>query len=126
MSFVGKVVGSVCLGSILLCWCGLSLAADWTLYYEGGEEMHYYDKSSIVRPRKGIVQVSLRTTFSGSQEGRIRRVEMSCSNRMYRDLSDKIDPVTGQLIPEGAGEGYKWTWFPSVSRMDALYDNLCE
>ena len=126
MNTLGKAVGTVFLGSVLLCWSGLSWGADWALYYEDGMEMHHYDKATIERPRKGIIQISIKTTELGTQIGKTRRLEMSCHDHTYRNLSDKVDPITGKLIPEGAESGYKWTWIPMESRMDALYENLCE
>lgn len=126
MATLKRVLGTVCFGCILL-WGGTSsFGADWTLYYEDGLEMNYYDKTSVHKVRPGIVQVAVRATSLQDQAGKVRRLELSCKNHMFRPLSDRVDQATGALIPEGAGEGFKWTWFSMESRMMALYENLCE
>jgi hypothetical protein len=126
MGIMRSVAGIVTLGCILLSGSYAAFGANWTIYYEDGEAMHYYDKDSVQFPRKAIVHVSVKTLLLGAQEGQIKRLEMSCYYHTFRVLSDKVDPVTGQFMPEGAAGGYKWTWFPMNSRMTSLYENLCE
>jgi hypothetical protein len=126
MRTVKKMCRATFFGCMLLCWSGLALSADWAIYYEDGMEMHRYDRSSVERPRKGVVQVVIQTTVLGDQQGLVRRLEMDCTSHSFRNLSGRVDPVTGVFEPQGAAGGYKWTWFPLESRMMALYENLCE
>jgi hypothetical protein len=110
---------------ILLFGSALSYGAQWTLYYIDGIDKYYYDKSTIVRPRAGIVQVAIRK-MTLDQQRDATRLEMSCNYHTFRILTDKLDPVTGQYVPEGAAGGYKWTWFPLEAPAKALYENICE
>ena len=110
---------------ILLFGSALSYGAQWTLYYIDGIDKYYYDKSTIVRPRAGIVQVAIRK-MTLDQQRDAARLEMSCNYHTFRILTDKLDPVTGQYVPEGAAGGYKWTWFPLEAPAKALYENICE
>jgi hypothetical protein len=126
MGAIRSSVAGIFLGVLFLCGGGVSEAADWALYYEDGAEIHHYDKASVTRPRSGIVDVSIRVTLLGSQEGKIQHLELSCKNHMFRELSDTIDPITGVRLPENSADGYKWTWFPMKSQIMSLYENLCE
>ena len=111
---------ALCLG------CGVSYGADWTLFYEDGVEMHYYDRSSVSSPRKGAVAVNRKTMFLGSQEGKIDRVELNCTNHTYRVLSPDVDKAKQEPLSVVGQKPGDWTWFPLESRMMALYENLCE
>ena len=123
LSRASIVAVAVC---ILLSGSILCHGANWTLYYIDGITRYYYDKSDLIHPRPGIVQVAIRKTLLDEQQGDITRLEMSCNYRTFRILTNKLDPVTGQYVPEGAAGGYKWTWFPLEAPAKALYENICE
>lgn len=126
MKIARMIWGVAAFATLLLCGSGSSLAADWTLYYKDGIETHFYDKASIESPRKGIVWVNTKVSHLGDPDGRVKKLELSCNYHTFRVLSDKIDPVTGQYVPEGGAGGYKWTWVPFEAKLRALYENLCE
>ena len=126
MKVLSRASSVAVVGCVLLFGSALSYGANWTLYYIDGINKYYYDKSTIVRPRSGIVQVAIRKMLLDTQQGEITRLEMSCNYHTFRILTDKLDPVTGQYIPEGAAGGYKWTWFPLEAPAKALYENICE
>jgi hypothetical protein len=125
MNMLIRISGVAALGCILFLTPVLSFGANWTLYYIDGINKYYYDKSTIVRPRPGLVQVAIRKMTLDEQR-EITRLEMSCNYHTFRILTDKLDPVTGQYVPEGAAGGYKWTWFPLEAPAKALYENICE
>ncbi len=120
-----SVVAVAC--CILLFGSALCYGANWTLYYIDGINKYYYDKSGVVTPRTGIRQVLIKKTILDDPGGQITRLEMSCNYRTFRILTNKVDPATGEYIPEGpAAGGYKWTWFPLEAPAKALYENICE
>ena len=126
MNIAKTVFGIIAIGSVLLPGFSLSHAANWTVYYKDGAETRFYDKDSVETPRKGVVWVTAKVSHLGDPEGLVQRLELSCNYRTFRVLSHKVDPVTGQYVPEGAAGGYKWTWFPYEAKITALYQNLCE
>jgi hypothetical protein len=126
MRAIRNSVAGIFLGALFLCGGATADAAEWTLYYKDGVEMNEYDKASVVRPRPGVVQVSARVTSLGSQEGQVRKLELSCKHHMLRELSNKVDPITGAPVPEGGQDGYRWVDLPYASHAMALYENLCE
>ncbi len=113
-------------GFIVLFSSSALCAEDWALYYESGAEMHYYDKSSIERPRYDIVHVSVKTTELSRQKGGVTRIELSCTVQKCRVLTTDVDKATGAPVPEGAAQGYPWTSFSQESVMGALWDNVCQ
>ena len=125
MKILRKIFGIIFFGCILLCWSGLSFGADWTLYYESGVEMRYYDKASIERPQKDLVRVALKTVALGAQEGEITYIEMNCTTHKFRDLSGTVDKITGRFVSDGQNEGHPWTWIPHESTMGVVYETLC-
>jgi hypothetical protein len=121
-----KIVGMMFLGLILLCWSSSAFGEDWALYYESGAEMQYYDRSTLERPQKDLVYVSVKTTELSRQKGEIMRFELSCAVQKYRVLTANADKVTGVPVPEGGPQGYPWKSFSQESIMGALWDNVCQ
>ncbi|OPY83519.1 MAG: hypothetical protein A4E65_00486 [Syntrophorhabdus sp. PtaU1.Bin153] len=107
-------------------------AADWKLFYqiEQGPQKYYFDKESIVRSQKGIVQVWQKITDAQDEENEIEKskthIEINCRSKSYRVLEDEKSESTG----EGANTQKHSTTKSSQriawdSAIGVLWTNVC-
>lgn len=142
---------------LVFCFCmtiwsfsSTAQGADWKIFYQGvgGEDLsgsesinYYYDKDSIVKPSKSLVQVWFKTTLGkddGSEdltgkdgsdevEQHRRHIEINCKSKSYRMIEEaKLD------VPE-AEESSSKSLASKVSHrlyldsaLGSLWSNLCE
>lgn len=138
MNLLKKILLTVCFSILCLGYYGQSWGADWIFYYQSEVEdgmktimeKYYYDKSSVEKPQKNILKFTQRITIlaTGSEETdkKVMQMEMNCSSRQYRVLSQtEYDVATGKVITEGTMESPVWKRFSLDSVMGDLRDNLC-
>lgn len=138
MNLFKRILVTVCFGAVCLGYYGQSWGADWTFYYQTEVEdeiktiveKYYYDKASIERPQKNILKFTQRISIlvKGSEETdkKVMQMEMNCTSRQYRILSQtEYDVATGKVITEGQTESPAWKRFSLSSVMGDLRDNLC-
>jgi acetyl-CoA carboxylase beta subunit len=79
-------------------------AADWKLFYriEQGSQKYYFDKESIVRPRKDIVQVWQKIADAQDEENEIEKskthIEINCRSKSYKVLDEEKSENTGEGV----------------------------
>lgn len=131
-----KIILIFCFCTAILSFSATSQGADWKIFYQGlnekdlkGEESfnYYYDKESIVRPSKGIVQVLFKTTLDkegsdeligkdGSDEAEqyLGHIELNCKSKSYKFIDDtKSDSKASRRVYLNSAMGVLWS-------------NLCE
>ena len=138
MNSLLKTLAMTFFGALVLGYCSLLWAAEWTLYYQTDTEKenriitgkYYFDKSTVEKPEKDIVRLTEKITQSlaGREEAdkKITQMEINCSSRKYRILSrTEYDDVTGKALAEDRNKIQPWSRFSLDSIMGDLRDNLC-
>jgi len=134
----------------ILSFTSPSEGADWKIFYQGVSEKnpreyesinYYYDKESIVRSSKSLVQVWFKTTLGkddasedlvgkdGSDEAERYRghIEVNCKVRSYRMIEEsKADASEAEEkgTKSPAGRASRRLYLDSA--LGSLWDNLCE
>ncbi len=148
--FNTRLIFVFCFCMTILSLSSISQGADWKIFYQGvgGEDPggsesinYYYDKDSIVKPSKGLVQVWFKTTLgkddgSGNVTGKDgsdeaeqhrRHIEINCKSKSYRVIEEtKLD------VPEAEEKSSKSSTSKVSLRLyldsalGSLWSNLCE
>ncbi len=106
--------------------------ADWKLFYqtEQGPQKHYFDKESIVRPQKNIVQVWQKITDAQDEDNELEKsrthVEINCRSKSYKMLEEEKSETTDQAAtiqqPPTSKISQHITWDSAIG---VLWTNLC-
>lgn len=142
---------------LVFCFCTTILSfsltlqgADWKIFYQGidgenhsGSESinYYYDKESIVKPSKGLVQVWFKTTLgkddgSGNVAGKDgsdeveqhrKHIEINCKSKSYRVIEEaKLDVPEAEEISSKSSTSKASHRLYLDSALGSLWSNLCE
>lgn len=133
----------------IFSFSSISYGSDWKFFYqvrdydpkENGSLNYYYDKESIVKPLKGIIQVWFKTTLGkddasdslagkdGSDEAEQYRghIEINCKSKSYSLLEEtKSDTDETEQEAQKSPSGKSFRRAPLGSAMGTLWSNLCE
>ncbi len=104
---------------------------NWVLFYNSqDEEKYYFDKDSIQKPQKDIIQVwQKRAKVEDEVEQDIEKIhlELDCKKRQYRILS-VIDANSKTQEPAREDEitsGVRTRLSSLISILGALFENVC-
>jgi len=147
--FYVKLIFFFCFSISVLTFPVPSQGADWKIFYQGtsGDDPrsnksvnYYYNKESIVKPSKGIVQVWFKTTLGDDDTDNLAGkdgldeaeqysslIEINCKTKSYKIIEETpsdVSEANEKRIQSSAGQISRRLSLDSA--LGALWSNLCE